>query len=100
MTAAFGVIWGQSSESVQAKLKSMTDFQTISNDCNMLGLLTAIESLMFLVKFEQNMTVALVEVDRRLKSMQQDASWSAQEYLSSSKLWFVWSNTLVVLLMP
>jgi hypothetical protein len=98
MAAAYGVIWGQCSKSVQTKLKSMTALQAISTNCNMLRLLTSIESLMFSFEFEQNMTLALVEADKQLKSMWQDAGWVLRSILSTSKLWSAWPSTLVVML--
>ena len=44
------IIWGQCSETMQAKLKTMTDFKQMHSDKNILLLLTTIQGVMFHVE--------------------------------------------------
>lgn len=80
MEKAYVLVYGQCSEAIKSKLKSLDGFNSMAERHDLLTLLKSIESIMSSYQTQQQQTHALVNASRRLASMVQRDETSIEEY--------------------
>jgi hypothetical protein len=85
LKTAYLLILGQCSDPIKTKLEATPTWAAINASKDVLGLLSAIEALMFTNETGQDPTCALIEAQKRLMSMRQDPLWTTQDYFDRFK---------------
>jgi hypothetical protein len=83
---AYMLVYGQCSDGVWAKLESMPDFNWMEKSCDLVLLLTNIQTVRFSYQGQQNKTHALIDAQKQLFSMYQDQMTSCQSYFERFKV--------------
>lgn len=78
LKTAYTLILGQCSDGIKTKLEALSTWSAINASKDVLGLLSAIEALMFTNESGQDPTCALIEAKKRLLTMRQDPAWTTQ----------------------
>jgi hypothetical protein len=82
---AYHLILGQCSVTIKSKLEASSGWEAISEKKDVLALLSAIETLMFTFESGQDPVCALIEAQKRMLTIRQDAAWSTPQYLERFK---------------
>ena len=83
--ALYMIIWGQCSETMQAKLKTMTDFKQMHSDRDSLLLLTTIQGVIFHFETQNYPHRALHDAFATFYALKQHRHQSNSEYLTKFK---------------
>lgn len=83
--ALYMIIWGQCSETMQAKLKTMTDYKQIHSDRDIWKLLTTIQSVIFRFETQNYSHLALHDAFATLYAFKQHRHQRNSDYLTKFK---------------
>ena len=83
--ALYMIIWGQCSETMQAKIKTMDDFKQMHSDRDSLSLLTTIQGIMFNFERQNYPHLALHEAFAIFYALKQHRHQSNSDYLTKFK---------------
>ena len=78
--ALFAIIWGQCSESMKAKLKSLPDYADMNDDSDCVALLKAIRGVMLRFEGQRNIFLSLDDAEYNLTTFKQLPEMSLATY--------------------
>ena len=77
----YSLIWLQCEPAMQDKIKTLTNYQTMKDDCDSLSLLKAIREVTFSFESQKYQPVQIVELNLKLASMKQTRNMTNSQYL-------------------